>query len=108
MDKTHLQADRSREKKYPYTEKLGDWLRSKKLLPCQKEMVLWWRNKGETYQQIADRFKITRSMVYFICNPKKLKEYRKNNSYKPDKAKNLEAVKKTLKKRKEIFTHYKN
>jgi hypothetical protein len=55
---------------------LGDAFlkRSSKLIPCQMEMVLWWRNKGESYNQLAGRFHVSKRLAYWICNPDKQQE----------------------------------
>jgi hypothetical protein len=45
--------------------------RSAKLIPCQIEMVGYWRGRGLTYQAIADMFKVSRRLIYFICHPEK-------------------------------------
>jgi hypothetical protein len=48
--------------------------RSAKLLPCQKEMVVYWRDKGMTFQSLADMFKVSKRTIVFIVYPEKKKE----------------------------------
>lgn len=46
--------------------------RTAKLLPCQKEMVIWWReNKGLSYMQLARMFKVSKRTIQFIISPDK-------------------------------------
>lgn len=42
-----------------------------KLLPCQKEMVLYWTNQGLSQRKIASMFKVSRRLITFIQDPKK-------------------------------------
>ena len=46
--------------------------RSAKLLPCQKEMVLYWHNKGMSQRKLAAMFSVSRRLITFIIDPKKL------------------------------------
>jgi transposase len=46
--------------------------RSAKLLPCQKEMVLYWHNKGMSQRKLAAMFNVSRRLITFIIDPKKL------------------------------------
>lgn len=48
--------------------------RSSKLIPCQVEMVLWWRERGESYNQLAKRFKVSKRLAYWIVNPDRQKQ----------------------------------
>ena len=50
--------------------------KSAKLLPCQKEMILWHYNKGSTIVELAARFKVNRRTIDFIVHPEKLAENR--------------------------------
>jgi transposase len=67
--------------------------RSAKLLPCQKEMVLYWHNKGMSQRKLAAMFSVSRRLITFIIDPKKHKrnlEVRNENGgskayYKRDK-----------------------
>jgi transposase len=45
-----------------------------KLLPCQREMVLYHHKRGESQRQLAKRFNISRSTIRFIVDPEKLKQ----------------------------------
>jgi transposase len=47
--------------------------RSAKLLPCQKEMVLYWHNKGMSQRKLAAMFSVSRRLITFIIDPKKHK-----------------------------------
>jgi transposase len=42
-----------------------------KLLPCQKEMVLYWTQQGLSQRKIAAMFKVSRRLITFIQDPKK-------------------------------------
>jgi transposase len=56
--------------------------RSAKLLPCQKQMVLYWHNKGMSQRELAAMFSVSRRLITFIIEPKKLErnlEVRKKN-----------------------------
>ena len=48
--------------------------RSAKLLECQKEMVVYWRNKGFSFNKIAKIFHCSKRLIQFICDPEKQKE----------------------------------
>ena len=54
-------------------QKLGDPFlkRSCKLLPCQKEMVLYWTNQGLSQRKLAKLFNCSRRLITFIQDPKK-------------------------------------
>lgn len=45
-----------------------------KLLPCQKEMVLYWTNQGLSQRKLAKMFKVSRRTITFIQDPQKLVE----------------------------------
>lgn len=87
--------------------------RSTKLLPCQKEMILYWGNKGLSQRKIAKMFNVSRRLIIFILFPDKLKankEARKDRGgsmiyYKKDKHK--EAIN-SLRKHKENLFKYQN
>lgn len=55
--------------------KIGDSFlkRSAKLLPCQKEMMVYWRNAGYSQRQLATMFRCSRRLVQFITDPDKHK-----------------------------------
>ena len=42
-----------------------------KLLPCQKEMAFYWREKGLSYNKIANIFKVSKRLIIFIIDPSK-------------------------------------
>lgn len=71
-----------------------------KLLPCQKEMVIWWReNKGLSQRELARLFKVSRRTIIFVLDPQKLIENKKRREERGgskqyyDKVKNKEAIK---------------
>lgn len=43
--------------------------RSCKLLQCQKEMVVYWINKGLSQRKVALMFNVSRRLIQFISNP---------------------------------------
>lgn len=62
----------------PYStekKKLGSEFikRNCKLLPCQKEMVIYWRKQGLSQRQLAKMFGCSRRTITFIIDPDKLK-----------------------------------
>jgi transposase len=64
--------------------KIGDSFlkRSSKLLPCQKEMVVYWSQRGHSTRQLASMFNVSRRLIQFIIDPDKHKanlERRKEN-----------------------------
>ena len=42
-----------------------------KLLPCQKEMVVYWTKQGLSQRQLARMFNVSRRLITFIQDPKK-------------------------------------
>lgn len=47
--------------------------KSAKLLPCQKEMVIYWREqRGLSFNEIAAIFRVSKRTIQFICDPDKL------------------------------------
>lgn len=69
-----------------------------KLLPCQKEMVLYWREKGLSQRQLAKMFKVSRRLITFVLDPEKQKENLKRRAERGghkqyyDKDKHAEAI----------------
>ena len=45
--------------------------RSAKLLPCQKEMVIYWHNRGLSQRKLAALFNVSRRLITFIIDPAK-------------------------------------
>lgn len=43
--------------------------RSSKLLPCQKEMIVFWGKRGATQRQLASMFNVSRRLIQFTLNP---------------------------------------
>ena len=60
-----------------------------KLLPCQKERMLYMKNStGKSYAQLAAFYKVSKRTIMFCCNPESLakakeqyKERRKDGRY---------------------------
>lgn len=48
--------------------------RTVKLLPCQKEMILYWSGVGYSQRKLAAMFKVSRRTIQFILDPEALKE----------------------------------
>lgn len=42
-----------------------------KLLPCQREMVLYWTSRGMSQRKLAEMFRVSRRLITFIQDPKK-------------------------------------
>lgn len=83
--------------------------RSAKLLVCQKEMVKYWREKGESQNAIANRFKVSKRTIQFILDPEKLvqnklrREERGGSSIYYNKEKHREAIKSLRKYKNQLF-----
>lgn len=45
--------------------------RSLKLLPCQKQMVLYWHGQGLSQRALARLFHVSRRLITFIIDPDK-------------------------------------
>jgi hypothetical protein len=43
--------------------------RSAKLLPCQKEMIVYWSNRGLSQRKLAAMFHCSRRSIIFIIRP---------------------------------------
>ena len=54
--------------------------RSSKLLDCQKEMIIHWRNEGLSQRELARMFHVSRRTITFIIDPKKLEENKKRRA----------------------------
>lgn len=66
--------------------------RSSKLLPCQKEMIKYWYDKGMSQRELAAMFKVSRRSVQFIIDPEKLKQnVAGRKPREPDKQKRVAA-----------------
>ena len=64
-------------------EKLGSPFlnRRVKLLPCQREMVVYHRDKFGTSQRLlAQLFKVSKRTIQFILDPEKLEENKKRRA----------------------------
>ena len=48
--------------------------RSSKLLPCQREMIVFWGNRGLSQRNIAKMFNVSRRLITFILCPQKAKK----------------------------------
>lgn len=42
-----------------------------KLLPCQKEQMVWWWKQGTSQRALARMFNVSRRLVQFTCMPEK-------------------------------------
>lgn len=42
-----------------------------KLLPCQKEMISFWRKRGFSQRQLARMFNVSRRLITFVIDPDK-------------------------------------
>lgn len=42
-----------------------------KLLPCQKEMMIWWWTEGMSQRKLANMFGVSKRLVQFTCMPHK-------------------------------------
>lgn len=42
-----------------------------KLLPCQREMIVYWTNLGLSQRQLAKMFNVSRRLITFIQDPSK-------------------------------------
>lgn len=51
-----------------------------KLLPCQKEMVIYWTKQGLSQRKLAAMFKVSRRLITFIQDPKKKERDLKNRA----------------------------
>jgi hypothetical protein len=71
-----------------------------KLLPCQRYMVIWWYNSGESINAIAKRFKVNKRLIQFVLFPERreknleLRDERGGWSQYYDRVANGAAVKK--------------
>jgi len=45
-----------------------------KLLPCQKEMVMYWGKQGASQRRLAKMFNVSRRLIQFILNPESHKK----------------------------------
>lgn len=46
-----------------------------KLLPCQRKMVIWWReNKGLSQRSLANLFGVSRRLITFILDPDRFRK----------------------------------
>jgi len=45
--------------------------KSTKLLPCQKEMIVYWNNRGSSQRKLALMFNVSRRLIQFILDPSK-------------------------------------
>jgi hypothetical protein len=48
--------------------------RSAKLLPCQKEMVLYWHNRGISINKLAKMFHVSKRLIQFVLFPERAKK----------------------------------
>jgi len=43
-----------------------------KLLPCQKEMIIYYSNAGYSQRKLAAMFNVSRRLIQFVINPEML------------------------------------
>jgi len=73
--------------------------RNVKLLPCQKEMIKYWYNEGNSINGIAKMFKVNKRTIQFILFPERrkrnleLRKERGGSKQYYDKDKHKEAMK---------------
>jgi len=73
--------------------------RRTKLLPCQREMVKYWRKKGASQRMLAKMFSVSRRLITFVLDDEKhkknLERRRERGGTKQyyDKEKNNEYIK---------------
>lgn len=71
---------------------LGKYDRRKKLNDDQRAEIIEARNRGNSYQKIANVYGVSKALIIMICNPeiaekkkKQLAERRREGRYKPSK-----------------------
>jgi hypothetical protein len=85
--------------------------RRTKLMPCQKEMDVYWHNKGLSQRKIASMFNVSRRLIIFIVFPERQKKNyearleRGGSMQYYKKEKNNEYQKKHRKYKHEILSH---
>jgi len=83
--------------------------RSSKMIDCQKEMVLYWRNLGSSQRELARRFKVSKRTIQFILDPSKLEENLKRRAERGgssiyyDRGVHNEAIKSLRKYKQKLF-----
>lgn len=58
--------------KIPFNDPFLD--KRSKLIPCQKEMIVKLSKEGWSQRKLAERFNVSRRLIQFIIDPKKLEE----------------------------------
>lgn len=48
--------------------------RRTKLLPCQREMVKYWRKQGASQRELAKMFSVSRRLITFVLDEEKHKK----------------------------------
>lgn len=56
-----------------------------KILPCQRERMIIMRSAGVSYGILSKMFRISKSEIYYICNPDKCKDKRKYTNFRKQK-----------------------
>lgn len=80
-----------------------------KLLPCQKEMVLYYRKEGWSQRKLASHFNVSRRLIQFILDPEKqklnLQQRFENGGSKQyyNKEKHTAAIRETRRRKQEIL-----
>ena len=85
--------------------------KSAKLIPCQKEMIIWHYNRGSSLPTLAAMFKVNKRTIDFIVHPEKLAENRLRRDERGgskvyyDKDKHRAAIQENRLYKKALFTH---
>lgn len=91
--------------KIPLADKMLD--RRIKLLPCQKEMVKYWHERGTSIHGLSRMFHVNKRLIQFILFPERQKRNielrRERGGYKNDPAAHLEASRSIRKYKQELF-----
>lgn len=62
--------------------------RRNKLLPCQREMIPYWFERGKTIGFLSKMFHVSRDLIWYILNPEKLENNRRAMKARGAKHKN--------------------
>lgn len=74
-----------------------------KMLPCQREMIPKWVMQGQKIKDIASKLGVRYHTIYYIVNPDKLEENRKNRGSNYDREYGTKAMAKYRNKKRKIF-----
>jgi transposase len=83
--------------------------RTNKLIPCQKEMIIYWRERGSSLSELGAMFKVSKRTIQFIIDPEKyaanllVRKMRGGSNIYYDKEKHTIATKKSRHYKKQLF-----